>query len=150
LLIFFVDKINQQKENSKMTSQLSQIQWGRVILTALVVYVLSFVTVFLIVTGYASYLAFQARGAPDQAMINTFANQYAPWVGSISVILFTFLGARWMARRVGTATEIHGIVLGVLVSLVNIIFDGVSLNSLLTLILTIAAGWLGTRSSARS
>ncbi|MCI0551766.1 MAG: hypothetical protein L0287_12500 [Anaerolineae bacterium] len=132
-----------------MTNQLSQIKWGRVIVNALVVYILSFLTVFLIVTGYASYLAFQARGAPDQAMIETFANQYAPWIGSISVILFTILGAMWLARRPETATQIHGIALGVLVGLVNIIFDGISLVTLVTAIFTIAAGWLGAQLSAR-
>src|SRR5262245_25979464 len=111
-----------------MTAQLSQIKWGRVILTTVVVYVLSFLTVFLIVTGYATYLAFQARGAPDQAMITAFANQYAPWIGPISLILFTLLGAMWMIRRVETVIPLHGVILGVLASLVNTIFDGLSLN----------------------
>ena len=132
-----------------MTAQFSQIKWGRVILTTIVVYVLSFITVFLIVTGYASYLAFQARGAPDQAMIQTFANQYAPWVGPISLILFTLVGAMWMARRVDAAVPLHGAILGGLASLVNIVFDGLSLNSLVTTILTIAAGWLGSQLSSR-
>jgi hypothetical protein len=132
-----------------MPAQLSQIKWGRVILTTVAVYVLSFITVFVIVTAYASYLAFQARGAPDQAMIQTFADQYAPWIGPISLILFTVLGAMWMARRLEAAVPLHGVILGALASLVNIVFDGVSLNSLLTTILTIAAGWLGAQMSAR-
>jgi uncharacterized membrane protein len=132
-----------------MTTQFSQIKWGRVILTALAVYVLSFLAVFLVVTMYAGYLGFQARGAPDQAMITTFANQYAPWIGPTSLILFTLLGAMWMARRVETATPFHGVILGTLASLVNIIFDGLSLNTLVTTILTIAAGWLGSQLSAR-
>lgn len=132
-----------------MTTQLSQIKWGRVTLTALVVYIVSFLIVFLIVTVYASYLGFQARGAPDQTLIEAFANQYAPWIGLISLILLTFLGARHMARRVGSTKELHGIVLGVLVSLINIIFDGLGLVVLVTTILTIASGWLGSRLSAR-
>lgn len=132
-----------------MTTQLSQLKWGRVTLTALVVYIVSFLIVFLIVTVYASYLGFQARGAPDQTLIEAFANQYAPWIGLISLILLTFLGARHMARRVGSTKELHGIVLGVLVSLINIIFDGLGLVVLVTTILTIASGWLGSRLSAR-
>lgn len=132
-----------------MTTQLSQLKWGRVTLTALVVYIVSFLTVFLIVTVYASYLGFQARGAPDQTLIEAFANQYAPWIGLISLILLTFLGARHMARRVGSTKELHGIVLGVFVSLINIIFDGLGLVVLVTTILTIASGWLGSRLSAR-
>jgi len=132
-----------------MTAQLSQIKWGRVLLTTAAVYILSFLIVFLIVTAYATYLAFQARGAPDQVMITAFANQYAPWIGPISLILFTALGAMWMAPRLEAAVPLHGVILGVLASLVNIIFDGLSLNSLLTTILTVAAGWLGAQMSAR-
>ena len=132
-----------------MTAQLSQIKWGRVLLTTAAVYILSFLMVFLIVTAYATYLAFQARGAPDQVMITAFANQYAPWIGPISLILFTALGAMWMARRLEVAVPLHGVILGVLASLVNIIFDGLSLNSLLTTILTVAAGWLVAQMSAR-
>ena len=135
-----------------MTNQLSQIKWGRVTLTAIVVYAISFVTVFLIITGYASYLAFQARGAPDQAMIGAFADRYGPWIGPINMILCTFLGALWMSRRVETAVQLHGIALGVLVSLVDIIFAGArafSLDVLIPIILIIGAGWLGSRLAAK-
>jgi hypothetical protein len=135
-----------------MNVQLSQIRWGRVAWTALTVYGASFLLVFLVVTAYAASLAFQARGAPDQAMIQTFANQYAPWLGSGSLILFTFLGAMWLARFVGTDIERHGLVLGVIVSLVNLIFEGVgafSLVVLTTTVLVIAAGWLGGRMAMR-
>ncbi len=128
-----------------MSIQLSQIKWGRVAVTALVVCTLSFLTVFLIVTGYASYLAFQARGAPDQNLIQAFANQYAPWIGPITLILFTFLGAMHAARRVDSAIPLHGMILGALTSLVNIIFDGLGLSALAIAILTIGAGWLGSK-----
>lgn len=130
-----------------MTTQLSQIKWGRVTLTALAVYVLSFLTIFIVVTVYATSLAFQARGMPDQVMIQAFANQYAPWIGPISLILFTILGARHVARRVESAIPLHGIILGALTSLVNLVSDGLSLSTLLITILTIAAGWLGSRLS---
>jgi len=132
-----------------MTTQLSQIKWGRVVLTALAVYIASFLTVFLIVTVYASYLGFQARGAPDQTMIMAFANQYAPWIGPISLIIFTILGAMWLARHAGNAVELHGIVLGVMVSLVSFIFDGLSVSTFVAIVLTIGAGWLGSRLSVK-
>src|SRR5215510_4030524 len=128
-----------------MTNELSQIKWVRVVLTALVVYILSFLTIFIIVTGYATFLAFQARGAPDQTLITAFANQYAPWIGPISLILFTILGARHMARRVISAIPLHGIILGALTGLVNILFDGFGLSALIIIILTIGAGWLGSK-----
>src|SRR5262245_8522064 len=127
-----------------MTTQLSQIQWVRIVLTALGVYVLSFLTIFIIVTGYATSLAFQARGAPDQTLIMAFANQYAPWMGPVSLILFTVLGARHIARRVASAISLHGMILGALTGLVNILFDGLGLSTLIIMILTIGAGWLGS------
>jgi len=132
-----------------MTTQLSQIKWGRVIMTALVVVVAGFLMTFLIVTVYASILAFQARGAPDQTLIMAFADQYAPWIGPISLILFTILGALHIARRVDNAVALHGIVLGGLVGLANIVLDGLSLSTIAVTILIVAAGWLGTRLSSR-
>ena len=132
-----------------MTTQLSQIKWGRVALTALAVYALSFLTVFLIVTGYATFLAFQARGAPDQNLIQAFANQYAPWIGPLSLIMFTFFGAMRMSRRVETEIPLHGMLLGALTSLVNLLFDGLGLASLAVMALSIAAGWLGSKLGSR-
>jgi len=76
-------------------------------------------------------LAFQARGAPDQTMIMAFANQYAPWLGPISLILFTVLGAMHVARRVESAIPLHGLILGALAGLVNLLLDGFSLNTIL-------------------
>ena len=135
-----------------MTNQLSQIRWWRVTWTALTVYGASFLLVFLIVTVYAAYLAFQVRGAPDQTMIQEFANQYAPWLGVISLLLFTLLGARWLAGFVRTDVQLHGLALGLLVAFVNLIFEGTgafSLNTLLTTILIIGAGWLGGQWATR-
>ena len=133
-----------------MTTQLSQLKWGRVVVTALVVFVASFLLTFFIVTVYASILAFQARGAPDMAMITAFADQYAPWLGPISLILFTFLGAQYIARRVDNAVAFHGIALGLLVSLLNIVLDGLSLSTLAVTILIVAAGWIGSMLRAKN
>lgn len=133
-----------------MTTQLSQLKWGRVAVTALVVFVASFLLTFFIVTVYASILAFQARGAPDPTMITAFADRYAPWLGPISLVLFTFLGALYIARRVDNAVAFHGIALGVLVSLLNIVLDGLSLSTLAVTILIVAAGWIGSMLRAKN
>ena len=132
-----------------MTTQLSQIKWGRITLTALVVYIVSFLAVILVVTVYASYLGFQARGAPDQAMIEAFANQYAPWIGPIALFVFTTLGAMYVARRVDSAIPLHGVMVGVLAGLFNLLLDGLSLNALVSIILAVGAGWLGVKLTAK-
>ena len=131
-----------------MSNQLSQIKWVRVILTALTVYIVSSLAIFIVVTGYAFTLAFQARGAPDQTLINAFANQSASWVGPICLIVFTLLGAMHMARRVDTAIRSNGIALGIFASIVYLLFIGIrtfDLGVLLTVVLTIGAGWFGSK-----
>ena len=132
-----------------MNNQFSQIKWVRVLLTALVVYLLSFFAITLVVTLYASYPGFQARGAPDQEMIVAFANQYAPWIGPIALFLLSILGARHIAQRVPSAFPLHGILMGTVAGLINVLLDGLSVNSLVSLLLAIGAGWLGARSSGK-
>jgi hypothetical protein len=142
---------NQRKEFIVMTDQFSQIRWWRVTWTALAVYGASFLIVFCIITAYASYLAFQARGAPDQTMIQAFAGQYASWLGTVSLSLFTLLGALWLRRFVQTGLQLHGLMLGLLVGLVSLLFDigSFGLDTLLTTVLVIASGWLGGRVALR-
>jgi hypothetical protein len=132
-----------------MKNQFSQIKWVRVLLTALVVYIASFLAILVVVTAYASYLGFLARGAPDQAAIIAFANQYAPWIGPVALFLFAAFGARHVARRVDSAIPLHGVLTGALAGLVNLLLDGFSVNSLVSLILAIGAGWLGARLSGK-
>lgn len=132
-----------------MSTQLSQIKWVRVVLTALVVCILSFLAVIIVVTGYATYLGFVARGAPDQAMIDAFATQSAPWIGPIALFVFTFFGAMHVARRVDSAIPLHGVLVGVLAGLFNLLLDGFSLNALVSMILAIGAGWLATKLNAK-
>jgi len=129
-----------------MTNQLLQLKWGRITINTLSVYIFSFLLMMSIIMGYATYLGFQARGMPNPDQIQQFANQYAPLLGMYGLIPFTFLAARRMAQRIGTATQLHGVVLGVLVSLLNVLTSGLSLDIILPTLLTISAGWLGSRS----
>ncbi|NJN79957.1 MAG: hypothetical protein HC797_05520 [Anaerolineales bacterium] len=135
-----------------MNNQLSQIIWIRVVLTTIVVFVVALITVTLIITGYAAYLGFQARGAPDVDMIDAFAEQYAPLLSSIFLILFTFFGARHAARRVEGAGQINALAVGVLSGLVHAgsnFANLLDLNALPVSILAIGAGWLGSKISPK-
>ncbi len=135
-----------------MSNQLSQIKWVRVAITTIVVFVAALVAVTLVVTAYATYLGFQARGAPDPEMINDFANRYAPWLSSVFFILFTYLGGRHAARRVPDAAQVNALAVGVLGGLVHAgsnftnLFD---LNALPVSLLAAGAGWLAGKSNRK-
>ena len=86
-------------------------------------------------------------------MIQTFPNLYAPWLGSISLSLLTFLGALWLARFVKTDIERQGLALGVIVSLLDMIIEGIVAFgpvAMTATALVIAAGWLGGRLATRA
>ena len=132
-----------------MTSQLSQLKWVRIVITSVVVCLASILAVVLIVTAYATVLAFQARGAPDPDMLDAFANQSGPWLALITLVLFTLLAARQTAKRVPESALLHGLAVGVVTGLINLALEFVGgapdLMSLLTTALTVGAGWLGGR-----
>ena len=128
-----------------MMTQLSNLRWRRILLAASLVYLISFLIVFCVILAYAFMLGFRARGAPDPAQIQQFANQAGPWGGRIGVVILTVAAAAWVARRVESAAQVHGILVGVIVGIPNLIFGGPpSWGALATVILAIGAGWLGS------
>jgi putative membrane protein (TIGR04086 family) len=131
-----------------MKAELSQVRWGRVLLTGVLVAILSSVLLYLVIAVYAASLAIQARGQPDQAQIAQFVNQVAPWGGPILAILLTIGGAVWVARKVASGATLHGFLVGLVAALIILIFGlafggRLDLVALLTFVLMVAAGWLG-------
>ena len=133
-----------------MAIELSSIRWVRVIVTAVVVCILSFILLFVLVTAYATLLGFQARGAPDPVQISQFADQVGPWAGPLIAILITLAAGVWLGRRAGAAGPLNGLVMGVLAALLNWALGfSFSLAALAALVLTAAAGWAGGRLGSR-
>jgi hypothetical protein len=127
-----------------MAPRLSNIRWGRILVAVLVVFLLSFTLVFCVVFVYGFGLAFQARGAPDSAQIQRFADQVAPWLGPLSLIGLTLLASLLLARRGVASPRAHGLLVGIGVAVISLFFDPpTNLANLVALILTIGAGWLG-------
>jgi hypothetical protein len=132
------------QEEIAVAIQLASIRWVRVIVTAGVVSLISFILLFGLVTGYATVLGFQARGAPDPALISQFADQVAPWAGPIILMLVTLTAGAWLGRREGAAGPLNGLVVGGLAGLLNLVIGfSLSLGGLAAFVLTAAAGWLG-------
>jgi hypothetical protein len=127
-----------------VANQRATIRWVRVIVTAIVVSIISFVLLFALVTAYAAVLGFQARGAPDPALIRQFANQVGPWAGPIILIFVTLVATARLGRREGAAGPLNGLAVGVLAGLLNLLIGfSLSLGDLAAFVLTAAAGWLG-------
>jgi hypothetical protein len=136
--------------NFDMAGDVSKMPIGRIIVVAFVIVVVSILTVTLIVTGYAFYLAFQTRGAPGQGRIDQFARGVSSWLIPVLQIVLTFLAARWIGRNTLPAEHTAGLVMGVVV----IIFAAASLVlfhwpfemlDVLWFLLILAFGWLGGR-----
>ena len=131
-----------------MTSASTRYPWLRPILFGLLTQVLALLTTLLVVTAYATYLAFQARGAPNQRLINQFAASSAPWlmalVGIVLALIFSLRLAKRAPRR--------GIALGIVVGLSSSVFataaalvfhSHLGLYSALVAISLIVASWVG-------
>jgi len=131
-------------ENVRPLEKHISIKWRRVILTGIGAYIASILLITLIVTGYAFRLAFQARGAPDQAKIALFAERLSGSWGLISILIVTFWAAVWVARRGTPAAAIHGgLVGGVVAVLAFIVGHTLSVRTLIDFAATEAAGWVG-------
>jgi hypothetical protein len=131
-----------------MSDSLSKIRWRSVVSAAFAVIALSFLIPILISTVYAFMLAFEARGAPDQAAISRFAasvsRKLMPWLEMGLTLLLAFR----VARRTEGAGIISGLIVGVLAGLlslaVNLAFRGrLGLHDLLFLLVVVALGGLG-------
>jgi len=122
-----------------MKALFSDVHWGRVLLTGVLLVILDVIlnTVLLL-------LATHIWSQPDQAQI---AIQVSSWSSYILVILLTVGGAVWVARKVEREAPLHGLLVGLVVALILLIlsvgFGSPLLMALLTFDLNLAAGWLG-------
>jgi putative membrane protein (TIGR04086 family) len=123
-----------------MKVQLSQVHWGRVAVAVILTVFLS-LTLNLIV----DLLVFQIWSRPDQEQI---VRQVVFWTPTILPILLTFASAVWVVRKIERKPQLHGLLVGLIVALILFFFSSgfqgeFVLVTLITLLLTIAAGWLG-------
>ena len=122
-----------------MKAQFSQMHRGRVLLSGVVV-----VLLVVILNSVLLVLATHVWSQPDQAQ---FAIQVSSWSTYILLLVLTFGGAVWVARTVKREPLLNGLLMGLVVGLIicflSLGFGSPVLRSLLTLVLNIAAGYLG-------
>ena len=122
-----------------MKAQFTLMQWGRILLTGVLVVIL-----VIILNTVSLVLASHVWSQPDQAQL---AIQVSAWSTYILLLLLTFGGAVWVARTVEREPLLHGLLMGSVVGLVLCIlsmgFGNPILMALLVLVLNMAAGCLG-------
>jgi putative membrane protein (TIGR04086 family) len=105
-----------------------------------VLLVVLFVILYIVLFVLTSHVWSQ----PDQVQT---ANSVSAWSTYILLLLLTFGGAIWVARTVESEPLVHGLLVGLVVGFIICLLSLGSgspiLRSLLTLVLNMAAGYLG-------
>ena len=94
------------------------VRWIATVVAGIAVIACTLLSTTLVVTVYASYLAFQARGAPDQEVINQFAAQVAPWLSPLMQVLFTVAAAAVVTRKSRAHPGVQGLLVGIFTALI--------------------------------
>jgi putative membrane protein (TIGR04086 family) len=136
-----------------MKTAFSDVQWRRVLLGGVIPTILTMVLVFLVILVYVFGLAAQARGQPDRTQIERFVS-LVHWFEPVLAILLTVSSAAWVAHKAQRRTGLHGLLVGLVVAILlpleGLAFGAtLGLRDLVSFVLTIAAGWLGSTWSSR-
>jgi len=103
-----------------------------------------------VATGYAFKLAFEVRGAPDQARIGQFAEYLGRSYWWVLQMLLTVPAAAWAARKVQRSPQLHGVLIGLMAAATGFLLaHTVSVRTMAAFALTVGAGWLGGAMAAR-
>lgn len=131
-----------------MSFKWSDIKWGRVILGAVLAFIIAAGGSLLVQVAYGVVRGFQLRGAPPQEVIMAFA--ISPTNLVIAVVLTglgALIGGRVAARRVEAGWQFNGLVTGVLTAVLRAVWDaiqyGFSFWTVLHIAVAILLGWLG-------
>lgn len=127
-----------------MTSAAPSIRWNWIVIASLCVWLLGFVLIAAIVFAYAFNLGFAARGAPDSAAIQQYANAIGPiWGPRLSIVL-TGVAALRIGRRVMARPVVHGLLIGLIVGGVPYAMNQpFAIEAILTFAAILLAGGIG-------
>jgi hypothetical protein len=120
------------------------MRWGRILVAGIGAGVAVLLVITLLATGYAFKLAFEVRGAPDQARIGQFAAQLGRSYWWVLQVLLTVPAAAWAVRKVQRSHQLHGVLVGLVAGAAGFaIAFTLSVRTLAAFALTVGAGWLG-------
>jgi hypothetical protein len=120
------------------------MKWPRILLTGIGVCLAVVVFITLIVRVYAFKLAFDVRGAPDQARIAQFATHVGHYWSPVITVLLTLAAAFWVARKVPSSKALQGLLTGVVIAIIGLVLGmKITLPVVAEFVLTLGAGWVG-------
>jgi hypothetical protein len=126
------------------------MKWSRIIVAGIGTSLAVFLVITLAATGYAFKLAFEVRGAPDQAPIGQFAAHLGRSYWWVLQILLTVPAAAWAVRKVQKSPGLHGVLVGLVAAAAGFaIAFTLSVRTMAAFALTVGAGWLGGAMAAR-
>ncbi len=135
-----------------MSINLSNIKWGWVLLGVVIAFIIAYGSSVCMVTGYATYLSFEAQGAPDTAMINAFADSNAGGVSSIFIGVGTLVGGLLAARKAKEDAFQNGLMVGLIAALIDLILSivaGFSFWAVVSFVLALGGGWLAGKLTSK-
>jgi putative membrane protein (TIGR04086 family) len=135
-----------------MSFNLSNIKWGWVVLGVVIAFVITFGITFCVLTGYSTYLGFQARGVPDTDKIIAFAESYAQVVPAIFIVVGTFVGGLLAGRKAEVDVLQNGLMVGGITAIIDLVFSIIgdfTLWSVVSIILAVGGGWLGGKLASK-
>ena len=134
-----------------MSFDFSSLKWGRIVLGAIV----GFVIAFLINIVVPTVIGFQVRGNPPQDMVVAAVKSPAFQIGAaLLVLLGGLVGGRMAAHPAETNRPLAGLVTGVLLGVLLAAWRAFSWGTVdlwvvIFIILAILGGWLGGQLAAR-
>lgn len=124
-----------------MKVQLSQVQWGLVLKTGVLLYI-----VFFILSLGLSLLLLAVINWGHVEPHSAF--QAFTWITAFLALVVIGYGTSRIARKVENAAPLHGLLVGLVVALISLLLDlvfrrEINLVELLLSAAVVAAGWLG-------
>jgi len=132
-----------------MSTKLSDIKWGSVVVSVIVALVIAIVGLLIVQVGAVTAKGFQLRGNPPQDV------QIAILTGvpvRVAGLVLTALGGWFGGRRAGRSAEdgqqLNGLTVGILTAVLRMVWDLTSIGAfsvwtVLHLVLAVAGGWFG-------
>ena len=123
------------------------VRWGWVLATGAGVGLISYLLLYPVIFGYVFFLSLLDQGF--QSSLEQYVLAYAAWVMPTMHMLLMIFAASWVARKVGAAAVVHGL-LSALVSVV--VYQGIVLYSapplnlgevMMFLVMALTGGLLG-------